>query len=231
MKDYAVISADIIGFTALNSQQRMMLREQMEQQITSWEMEGTAAGFYGRIVGGDQIECVLPNPSNALRMALKLKSWVKFQTGNLIGSTSNPRIRALKQHGVRIALAIAPLEQFDRDKGIIDGDAIYMSGRRLKNQTTSNKQKLIIKQTLYFCSRNEEWDQRFSPIFALLDALLSRASAKQCEVLYLKLNGLSEKEIAVKTRRTQHTISRHSTAAAWHAIEETVQYFESCFSI
>jgi hypothetical protein len=37
---------------------------------------------------------------------------------------------------------------------------------------------------------------------------------------------LSEKEISEKLGRNQSTISQHSTAAGWQAIEKSVLYFE-----
>jgi DNA-binding NarL/FixJ family response regulator len=63
-------------------------------------------------------------------------------------------------------------------------------------------------------------------MISLVDAILSKCSQKQCEVLYYKLSGLTEKEIAKKTGKYQSTISQHSSAASWNAIEKSVIHFE-----
>ena len=42
------------------------------------------------------------------------------------------RLKYFNEHGIRLAIAIAPLERFDPEKGIIDGEAIYLSGRAIK---------------------------------------------------------------------------------------------------
>jgi len=61
----------------------------------------------------------------------------------------------------------------------------------------------------------------------LIDTILSRCSPKQCEVIFNKLLELSEKDLSVKLNRNQSTISQHSTAAGWNAIEKAVNYFEN----
>ena len=80
---------------------------------------------------------------------------------------------------------------------------------------------------MFFYSESREQQEKFDAIFSLLDSILSRCSAKQSEVVFLKLLGLSEKEISVKLKRYQSTISQHSTSAGWQAIEKSVQYFEN----
>jgi len=121
---------------------------------------------------------------------------------------------------------VAPLSTLDQRKGVIDGEAIYLSGRKIKQLSTSDKQKIIIKSTLFFCSANADWNTRYEVIFSLLDVLLSKCSAKQSEVLHLKLRGLSESEISKRLKKSQSTISQHSTAAGWASIEKAVDLFE-----
>jgi DNA-binding NarL/FixJ family response regulator len=79
---------------------------------------------------------------------------------------------------------------------------------------------------LFFCSNDSQVQEQFDIIFSLLDTLISRCSAKQCRVIYLRLLGLSENEISEKLQKNQSTISQHSTAAGWNSIEKSVNYFE-----
>ena len=63
-------------------------------------------------------------------------------------------------------------------------------------------------------------------VFSLLDVIISGCSAKQCEVVFYKLLNFTEQDIAKKTGKYQSTISQHSTASGWSAIEKAVSYFE-----
>ncbi len=221
----ATISADIISYTALNQSDRRLLETRVKIFLEEMGEKYQSDFFFGRIVQGDYIECAVQSPIHVLRIALLLKTFIKsivLQHTDL----SDRRIKYFKEYAVRLAVAVAPLDIIDADNGIIDGEAIYLSGRAIKKYTTSGKQKIVIKNTLFYCSNNEEERTKYDTIFSLLDNLITRCSAKQCEVVYLKLMGLSEKEIAEKLEKNQSTISQHSTSAGWQSIEKAVNYFE-----
>ena len=121
---------------------------------------------------------------------------------------------------------MAPLAKFDTKNDLIDGEAIYLSGRAIKNFSTADKQKIVIKNTMFFCSPHSELENQFDAFFSLLDTIISKCSAKQCEVVFYKLLNYSEKEIAEKLNKYQSTISQHSTAAGWLSIEKAILYYE-----
>lgn len=224
----ATISSDIISFTALKEQDKRKVTAGIKLLFEKLGDKLPEKSFYGRMVQGDYIECALLEPKSVLRVALMIKTFIKsIPIKEKAGL--DERFKYYKEHAVRLAVAVAPLTTIDMNEGIIDGEAIYMSGRALKNLSTSDKQKVVIKRTMFFYCPEEEVQNRFDTIFALLDTLLSRCSAKQCEVVFHKLMGQSEKEIAAMLQKNQSTISQHSTAAGWHAIEKTVQYFENTF--
>jgi hypothetical protein len=182
-------------------------------------------GFFGRIIQGDYIECAIKSSQNALRIALLLKTFIKsieLQNNN----TNSKGFKYYKEHAIRLAVAVAPLTTIDSNNGIIDGEAIYMSGRAIKDYSTSNKKKIVIKNTMFFCSQNKYIYEQFDTIFSLLDTIISRCSAKQCRVIYLRLLGLSENEISEMLKKNQSTISQHTTSAGWHSIDKSVKYFE-----
>ncbi|MEL7587422.1 MAG: hypothetical protein AAGU19_11975 [Prolixibacteraceae bacterium] len=222
----ATISADIISSTALSAGEKKLLRSRIEELIGELTAKYGDSQFLGRIVQGDYIELALLSPVPALRVALILKTVIKSL--DLPGiDTTDKRIRYFKEYGVRLAVAAAPLTTLDPKEGIIDGEAIYLSGRAIKNMSTSGKQKIVIKSTMFFRSPDEEEQEKFDTIFSLLDKIIAGCSGKQCEILYYKLSGFSEKEISRKLNKNQSTISQHSTAAGWQAIEKAVAYFEN----
>lgn len=225
----ATISADVISFTSLSDSQREYIVKEIRKLLSILMDKYADSGFYGRLIQGDYIECACNSPQNALRVALLLKTLVKslnFKTGN----SKSYKLHYLFEHGVRLAIAVAPLSKIDPDKGIIDGEAIYLSGRHIKKYSTYDKEKIIIKQSMFFLSHDQALQEEMETIFLLLDIVLSRCSIKQSEVLYFKLLGMSESQITKKLNRNQSTINQHSTAAGWLAVEKAVNYFEKVFS-
>lgn len=225
----ATISADIISYTSLNESEKRKLEQSIHKLIDELEKNYKKDNFFGRLVQGDYIEFAMDSPKPSLRIALLLKTYIKSLSFGVDKKTKS-RLRYFSEHGVRLAIALAPLETFNPQKGIIDGEAIYLSGRIIKNYSTSNKQKVVVKNTMYFCSSDKKIQDEFEIILSLLDTIFSRFSAKQSEVIYLKLLGFSEKEIASRLDKYQSTISQHSTAAGWLSIEKAVNYFEKHFN-
>lgn len=222
----ATISADVISYTSLSEEEKRQLETGIKGLLSDLTKKYKKYSFYGRLVQGDYMECALKSPEHALRIALLLKTYIKTFDFNSKAEKGN-RLKYFNEHGIRLALAIAPLEKIDRLKGIIDGEAIYLSGRAIKNISTSDKLKIVIKNTMFFCSRDQKVQAKFDTIFSLLDTIISKCSAKQSQIIYYKLLELSEKEISEKLGKYQSTISQHSTAAGWLSIEKAVNYFEN----
>ena len=223
--NYSTISADIISFTSLGQKDKREIEQKIQDYLENLAKQYSTCNFYGRLVQGDAIECAMTSATYALRIVLLLKTYIK-SIELLEPVKKNNRLKYFKEYGIRAAIAVAPLSVLDADKGIIDGEAIYMSGRAIKNMSTSNKQKIVVKDTLFFRSKNEEEQEKFETMFSLLDTIISKCSQKQSEVLFYKLSGMSEKEISLKMNRNQSTISQHSSAASWNAIEKSVDFFE-----
>lgn len=219
----AVISGDIIAYTSLTDADK----SKMEASIDLLFHELTSRfEVFGRLIKGDYLECYIPDPVHALRIALLIKSHIKAYALELKES-KDKRLSAFKTHGIRLAIGIGQINRFDREKGIIDGEAIYFSGRMISDiSTTSDKERIVIKSTLFIKTNDEKLTNKVEPILALLDLLISKATAKQSNVLYLKLLGYSEDEIAKRMEVSQSTINEHSTSLGWNAIEKAVLFFE-----
>lgn len=226
--DFATISADVISYTSLKETEKRRLESAIKQLIKELSERYKKQSFYGRLVQGDYIECAIDNPQYALRIALLLKTYIKSIDFG-VPKIEKSRIKYFSEHGIRLAVAIAPLDKLDPRKEIIDGEAIYLSGRAIKNYSTSDTQKVVIKNTMFFCSANNTYQQQFDVLFALLHTILSKCSSKQSKVVYYKLLDLNEKEIAKKLGKYQSTINQHSTSAGWLSIEKAVNYFENIF--
>ncbi len=215
----AVISGDIIAYTSLSNAGKATLEKALKNLLEELKSH---FDVYGRLIKGDYLECVVPEPQNALRVALAIKSCVKSIS---VKEPDNNRFRFFRIHGIRLAIGYGSLSRYDTEKGIIDGEAIYLSGRAINEERTHNKKRVVIKNTLFFTSANERYNAQLEPLLALLDVLMSKATARQSEVLYLKLMGLNEEEIAAALKISQPVVNQHSTSVGWNAIEKAVFYF------
>lgn len=225
---YSVLSGDIVSSTSLQSKDRDLVEKELSKLLQSLKNE---FDVYGRIIKGDYIECVVPKPEEGLRVALAIKSFVKSISIELKEyKKDKSRVRLFKTHGLRLAIGYGTLSRYNPNEGIIDGEAIYLSGREISGMSTHNKERVVIKNTLFFTSNSEDLNNRFKPILELLDTLLSKATARQSEVLYLKLLNKQEDEIADILGIGQSAVNRHSTSVGWNAIETAVDYFTTIIS-
>lgn len=227
----AVISGDIVTSTALNEQEMQLLRDNLTLLIDRLkgdqpEESGTIS-FFGRIIKGDYIECYMKEPKDSLRVALLIKTLVKMQVLEKSSDKILEKKRLLfKKYGIRLAIGIGSMRTVDTEQGILDGEAIYLSGRKIDDQRSSNKEKIVIKNTFFFETPDNKLKEQGSVLVDLLDVLLNNATARQCHILYYKLSGLSELEIAQKLDINQAAVNQHSTAVGWNAIEHTLRYYE-----
>ncbi len=225
---YSVISGDIVSSTSLNSEDRKFVEEKLKDLLKDLKSE---FNVYARLIKGDYLECVVSKPEEGLRIALAIKSYVKaipVEIKNYKGDKK--RARQFKTHGIRLAIGYGELSRYKPEEGIIDGEAIYFSGREISGTSTYNKERIVIKNTLFFTSKDEALNRNFQPLLALLDVLISKATSRQCEVLYLKLMDHQEEEIAQQLGIGQSAVNQHSTSVGWNAIEEAVNYFNEVIS-
>ena len=169
--------------------------------------------FFGRLIKGDYLECVLEEPRLALRAALLIRTFVKALEIKSSNSDFN-------NYGVRVAIGIGEITTLDRKKGFIDGDAIVFSGRAIQESNGH------VKSCLIFRSADDDLNSGILPLFSLLDVVLARNTKTQSGILWHRLLGKTEKEISAITRKSQSTINQHTRAAGWAALESAVVYFE-----
>ena len=210
---YATISADIVSSTSLSEVETIELKQYIEEQLKM--LETLYPGSWGRLIKGDYIECVVPNASNAFRIALIIKNSIKaFEVEKTLGS------KLFYTYGARISIGIGGMRIVDREQGIMDGEAIYLSGRTLAKMGSLSKGALTIETI------NENLSQNLRVIAVLTDAILNDATPKQSQVIYYKLLGYKESEIAEKMKIYQSGVNNHSSSAKWYCIEEALNYFE-----
>jgi hypothetical protein len=209
----ATISADIVDSTALSSEGQEVLREAIHHFFA--QMGNVCPGFWGRMTRGDFIECVIPTPESSLRIALLLKLTIKALDLKAEVSSDSQ----LPIYGARIAIGLGSMRTIDRANDIMDGEAIYLSGRQI------DKKEPCTKGTLKLCASNNKFYTQASAC-VLVDALANRMTAKQSQVIYYKLLNAKVDDIAHEMGISQSTVSQHSTQAYWYAVQSAVETFE-----
>ena len=230
----ATISADIIASSTLNGEEIDLLTQRIYwlfEQINDNQQKSGKDKVFCRLVSGDLIECLITDPRDALRIALIIKNGIKsFPYNNRNKKKNSNKYRKLFQsYGVRVAIGIGEMNMELLNKNILNGDAISRSGRLISEQKTSNKERIVIKKTLFFDSPIIVQTELFSVITSLLDSLLNKMTAKQSTIILFKLLGYSEAGIAQLLEITQSAVNQQSKAAEWNSVEQAIQYY-SCFN-
>lgn len=216
-----MISGDIVAFTSLSMSQKELVEDRLKILLGKLAAEFKC---FARLVKGDYLECVVPEPEDMLTVALLIKSTIKSIPMGFDKKNDN-RSPYFENYGVRLAMGYGALERFDVEKGIIDGEAIYLSGRKINEEDTHTMDRISIKNTLFFVSMDDALNDTMEPLTALLDFLMNKATARQSEVLQYKLLGYNEDSIAKKMGISQSAVNQHSNSAGWNAIEKATEYF------
>ncbi len=211
---YVAISADIVSSTSLSIVETIALKQRIECLFSV--LEKRFPGFWGRLIKGDYIECLLPSAGDSFRVALIIKSCIKSF------SVAEPsKKKQFQTYGLRMAMGIGGMRIVDKEHGIMDGEAIYLSGRTLSDMGAPNKNGTFLIEPA-----NKQLKPALQTIGMLTDALLNNTTKRQSEVVYYKLLSKSEQEIADILGIKQSGVNQHSTSAKWYCIEEALNYFE-----
>ena len=220
----ATISADIVSSTSLSVEELTLLQSDIRHFLDELSVNSQGSDW-GRLFKGDSVEIFLLDPHKALRIALLLKALVKKAPVSL-KSNKNAKRSLFRKYGIRLALGVGEMRVADQKNDILDGEAIYNSGRLLESQKKTTKDKPSIKRSLFFGSKDAGLSSQMDVILGLLDAILKEMTIRQSEILYYKLLGANEEEIASKLSIKQSAVNQQSNSFSWSSIESAVNYFE-----
>ena len=192
----------------------MALRDKLRGLLDQFEEE--YPGFWARIVRGDSIECVVPEYRQTLRIAILIKLFVKMQAAGLECHDF------LQRHGIRFSIGIGTLDYADKKDDIINGEAIYISGRNLDEISRKNSIFTVLEMAAAPRAVNDIMDS----YVALLSNLVDSFSAKQAEVVFYKLLGYKEIEISERLGIYQSSVNTRSSQAQWGLLSTALRDFE-----
>lgn len=211
----ATISADIVNSTSLDTRDLIEFRTRLQSLFERIEAE-MLPGFWGRIVRGDTIECYVPECGKALRIAIIIKLFVRIYAETVNSSYS------MRQYGIRFSIGMGGLKYVDKKEDIIDGPAIYISGRYL--DAISVERDVYSAIGFEFDSLGVHW--LLESYLSLIDNLISSYSYKQAQVIFYKLLGYKERQISEMLNIYQSAVNSRSSLAKWGLLETAIKDFE-----
>ncbi|MBQ6203201.1 MAG: hypothetical protein IJK46_03830 [Prevotella sp.] len=182
-------------------------------------LERRYQGFWGRIVRGDSIECIMSRPEDAFEVALILKTWVKsFEPSNIQDD------KRFNRYGLRIAIGIGEMKTIDRSLDMMDGDAIYRSGRAMDKLVGRAKYSFVISMA------DSEHEQALQVILTLVNQLLNNATARKCETLCERILSSDTSKTAEKMGISVSGVNQTLKDLGWSAIEQAIIYYQKVTS-
>ena len=210
----ATISADIVRSTSLNTNDLIGLRNDLRGLLNN--LESDYPGFWARIVRGDSIECFVPDYKYVLRIAILIKLFVKMHVAVYDCD------EMLRYHGIRFSIGIADINYADKKDDIINGSAIYMSGRNLDEISRRDN----IFSALEVDGVPMSISDLLESYVALISNMIDSYSSKKAEVIFYKLLGFKEKEISDRLGINQPAVNMRSTSAQWGLLNTAIKDFE-----
>jgi tetratricopeptide (TPR) repeat protein len=208
-KIYAVLTGDLVNYSRLEGNERT------EYVIHLWnvlqELEADNINF--EIFRGDSFQAVLPSSREALKVALRIRSYILSHDVR-----SDKKIKP----DVRIAIGVGGIENYDKDKNIgsCDGEAFRNSGPEL-DRMDKKKQRLTIKTGWNQLNRELKVE------CSLLDAITARWTKPQAEIIYHTLLGKKQSDVAELLKISQSNVSARLNSANFDAVEMMIKrYYE-----
>jgi hypothetical protein len=222
----AVITGDLIHSSRMNNEDKVFLFETLSNCFKTWNKE---FGMKSEIYRGDSFQCLLHHPHDALTVALLIKTLIRSLNPTRvfdIQKRNNPKQKKgwLQTDWIidaRIAIAIGKVDFKTAKLGTSNGSAFQLSGHLL-DDIKNTKQHLAI-------ASDDQYNDELETESILLDSIISRTSALQCEVIYYKLLGYTEIEIAKELNIMQSAINQRSMSGSWNAIDTMVARFENIY--
>lgn len=215
----AVITGDIINSTKLPKSIREKLYPKLNLFIKSLE---TKSKVKGEVNHGDWFRILVSDPPAALRLALKIKCFLKNfpQKDTAPKGSKKTGDKSFKSIDARIGIGTGKIDFINKRLGTSDGEAFQISGRLLEKIKSSH-------QSLAAQTSDTAINEELQTLLVLLDAIFAKTTPQQCLVIQRKLDGIKETDIAKELKIIQSSVNQRSSAGNWHAIEAAVNRYET----
>lgn len=222
-KIQAVLTGDLIHSTRMSAEYRTELFKQITSALKQWDKKYDTKSETFR---GDSFQSLIKKISDALRIALIQKTFIRSITPSDISKTRQNKNTSTAIlwtfYDARIAIGIGEVDVVNKRLAASNGEAFQLSGVLL-DKIKNKKQALAI-------ATNDKYNDELETEMILLDAILSKTTPLQCEVIHLKLLGYTEIEIAKRLKIGQSAINQRSNSGNWNAIDAILKRFDKIYS-
>lgn len=222
----AVITGDIIHSTRMEEESRKLLSKAIARFLKELEQVFKVRSEMFR---GDSFQCLVPEVEDALLVALLIKTRIRSLNPSVL-HRGKAKGKPLKSKAVsfttwvldaRLAIGIGEVPKTVKELATASSEAFFLSGNLL-DEMKRRKQALDI-------DTNDKYLEELETEMLLLDNIIAKTTAMQCEVIHWKLCSLSEIDIANKLGIGQSAVNQRSNAGSWNAIRMMVERFETIY--
>lgn len=209
MKQYAVITGDVIDSTSLDEQERKTVLDQMHELIQQLHQRSNCQYTLFR---GDSLQGIVNEPVVALRHALFIKAYL--QSIRFREEQRTPQV------DLRLAIGIGPVEFLQPKITESDGAAFQRSGRALDGMKK-------IGRGLFLQTGEEKVDEEWDVILVLLEEVIRNWTVSSAEILKELLWEEKEIKLSQLLGISQPAINSRKKHAGWEAIKAALNRFET----
>jgi hypothetical protein len=202
MKNYAVLTGDIINFTQLNNDNRQSLIEETERLLKLWVKDPKDAGVFR----GDSYQLIFDDADNALKRGIQLICWFKRHSG----------YKNELKLSTRISIGVGKIAYKGNSVLDSDGEAFHLSGRSFDKM---KKDELLTIKT-----NNEEINRQIAIILIFINQIINQWTSSQAEVIYLYEEGYTQQKMADQLGIMQGAVNSRLKAAKWKEVEQGINY-------
>ncbi len=214
----AVLTGDLIASTDYSQDLRDEVASALKKEFAILEEEH---GGVFSIWRGDSFQGTLRDAGDALSVSLRLKALV-----NKIEAT--PSAKKVKSQApvadIRIAVAIGEVANIAAEPAEANDEVFVKSGQALDSMDKK-------KRTLLLNSPDSAINRELEVELTLLEHIIERWSVASAELVYLKLSGLSDQQIAKQLEISLPAVYKRKKIAGWNTCEVMIRRYKELLGI
>lgn len=209
----AVLTTDVVGSTDLSSGDFDQLMDILQAELS--DLQGDELVHHYELYRGDSAQLVMDYPARALEVAFRLKTAVRqIMPQNMASRRGKSTV-----FDIRTAIGLGKVESAELNN-MTNELPFVRSGRCLDKITQKGLSMGVF-------SDQEQLDAELSTELYLYEWIIEQWSLSAARIVYKKLKGLKEREIAEEFGISQSAVNQHSQATHWNGLRQMLERYEN----
>lgn len=188
-----------------------VVNRELTKELKEQRKEGKITSF--DLFRGDSAQVIVLKPSEALLAAFRIKTRLNRMVPN---GKKNRRGRRVVRD-LRIAVGVGSVSA-DSLNEMTNDEPFVLSGREL-DEITETGLSIGVR------TPDEEVNKELSTVLFLYEGVMRHWTLPAAEVIYHKLLGKTEREIAGELGISQSAVNQHSQAAYWNGLSRLLERY------